>query len=889
MQRQIYPSPHFMFSPIRIFTLILLCVMCIAANAQVQENFSDGELSQNPTWTGDTDEYLVDASGMLQSNGDTISTTNREIYIATPSTALVNAQWEFFVNPKVSTSSNNRMDVFLSSNSEILTGNNQGYFVRIGGTPDEVALFRKDGAGIESYVITGTASSINSSSTNPTKVKVTRDVNGVWNLFADYEGSGLLYNLVGTATDVTYQTSTHFGVLVRYSNSNRQKYYMDNIAVGDIVVDTQAPTVLQLNVLGPQEIEVVFSEIIEQTAAEEELNYSADGGLNQPATAIRNASLFQRVNLQFGTAFISGQSYQLTISGIPDLAGNTMAPITLDFLYYRPQAYDVVVNEIMADPSPVVLQPDVEWFELYNRTPYPINLQNWFIKVNSTLRQINSSASILPDSFLVLTNLTGFEELYGIAAVAEVESFPALTNTGASISLLDSDTNLISSVTYSDQWYNDDVKYEGGWSLEQISPLKPCEGAGNWSASNNPSGATPGKRNSIYQNVADDEMPEIERIVVLNPDTIRVFFTETIPAASASSVTAYQIDNGIGNPTTVITYPPDYKSVKLGLIAPLLQGIIYTLTASTPLGDCSGNSINSDLTAQFAIPETVVPGDIVINEVLSNPKDEGVDFIEVFNRSAKILDLSELYISNQDTIAQELEGTTQIAPEGYLMFPGTYLVLSENSEVVKASYFTENTKAFLQMEDFPSFNNDDGIVVLSKQNDTSYIDRMIYTLDMHFQLLNSTDGVSLERINFDRPALDRSNWNSAASTVGFATPGYRNSQFAEVSEAQEGDLVIGPEVFSPDNDGIDDVTTLNYSFSKPGFTGDISIYDVKGRLVKRLAKSAYFGSSGAIGWDGINDSGLKADLGIYVVVLEAFHIDGSIITLKKPCVVAGKV
>jgi hypothetical protein len=781
------------------------------------------------------------------------------------------------------------MDVFLTSNSDILTGDNQGYFVRIGGTPDEVALFRKDGAGVENYVITGVTGSINSSSTNPTKIKVTRDVNGLWSLYADYEGSGLLYNLVGTASDLTYTSSTHFGLVVRYSNSNRQKYYMDNISVGEIVVDTQAPTVLQVNVLGQQELEVVFSEIVEQTTAEEELNYTANGGLNQPTTAIRNASLFQRVNLQFADTFVSGQTYTLSISNVSDLAGNSMATAELSFLFYRPQPYDIVINEIMADPTPVVQQPDAEWFELFNRTPYPINLQNWFVKVNSTLRQITNAATILPDSFLVLTNLAGFEELYASAAVAEVESFPALTNSGASISLLNPDTVLISSVTYSDQWYNDAVKYEGGWSLEQISPLKPCEGSGNWSASNHPSGATPGRRNSIYQNISDESLPEVERVVLLSPDTIRVFFSETIPAAASTNPAAYLIDNGIGNPTSVTTYPPDFRSVKLGLIAPILGGVIYTLTASTPLSDCAGNSINADITAQFAIPEVIFPGDIVINEVLSNPKDEGVDFVEIFNRSAKILDLRELYISNQDTVSQELEGLTQIAPDGFLLFPGTYMVLSEDIDVVKSQYQTENEKSFLKMDDFPSFNNDDGVVVLSKQSDTNFVDRMIYTIDMHYTLLNSTDGVSLERINFDRPALDKSNWNSAASTVGFATPGYRNSQFAELSETQEGDLVIGPEVFSPDNDGFDDVTTLNYSFSKPGFTGDLSVYDVKGRLVKQLAKSAYFGSSGAIGWNGLNESGLKADIGIYIVVLEAFHLDGSTVKLKKPCVVAGKL
>ena len=866
-----------------------MCVMQFSLNAQWIENFSDGELSQNPTWTGDTDEFLVDASFLLQSNGDTISSTNREIYIATPSIALVNAQWEFFVNPKAATSSNNRMDVFLTSNNEILSGDNQGYFVRIGGTPDEVALFRKDGLGIETYVITGTASSINSSSSNPTKIKVTRDVNGLWSLYADYEGSGLLYNLVGTANDVTYATSAFFGLVVRYSNSNRQKYYMDNISVGDIVVDTQAPTVLQVNVLGQQELEVVFSEIVEQTSAEEELNYTANGNLNQPATAIRNASLFQRVNLQFADTFVSGQTYALSISNVNDLAGNGMAPAEFSFLFYRPRPYDLVINEIMADPTPVVQQPDAEWFELFNRTPYPINLQNWFVKVNSTLRQITTAATILPDSFLVLTNLSGFEELFASAAVAAVESFPALTNTGASISLLDPDTQLISSVTYSDQWYNDAVKYEGGWSLEQISPLKPCEGAGNWSASNHPSGASPGRRNSIFQNVSDNTLPEVERVVLLSPDTIRVFFSETIPSASSTNPAAYLIDNGIGNPTTVTTYPPDFKSVKLGLIAPLIQGVIYTLTASTPLSDCSGNSINADITAQFAIPEEIFPGDIVINEVLSNPKDDGVDFVEIFNRSPKILDLSDLYISNQDTVSQELEGVTQIAPDGFLLFPGTYMVLSEDAALVKSQYQTENEKAFFEMDDFPSFNNDDGVVVLSKQNDTNFVDRMVYNIDMHYTLLNSTDGVSLERINFDRPALDKSNWNSAASTVGFATPGYRNSQFAELSETQEGDVVISPEVFSPDNDGFDDVTTLNYSFSKPGFTGDIHVYDVKGRLVKQLARAAYFGSSGAIGWNGLTESGLKADIGIYVVVLEAFHLDGSTVKLKKPCVVAGKL
>ena len=193
----------------------MLCCAFSKVNAQFTENFSDGNLDADPTWTGDTDEFLIDAAFDLQSNGDTISSTNREIYISTPSTSINDTQWEFFVNPKVSTSSNNRMDVFLTSDLAQLTGDNRGYFVRIGGTPDEVALFRKDGTGNETYVINGVSGVINSSSTNPTKVKVTRDASGNWTLFADYEGSGLLYNLIGTANDVTYTSSANFGLLIR--------------------------------------------------------------------------------------------------------------------------------------------------------------------------------------------------------------------------------------------------------------------------------------------------------------------------------------------------------------------------------------------------------------------------------------------------------------------------------------------------------------------------------------------------------------------------------------------------------------------------------------------------------------------------------------------------
>lgn len=872
---------------IRIFWSLLGLLLCLHAPAQLVENFNDGELASNPSWAGDTDEFLIDAALMLQSNGDTISATNREIWISTPSTSMDNTQWEFFVNPKVSTSSNNRMDVYLCSDAQTLTGSNSGYFVRIGGTPDEVALFRKD-AGLESYVITGTSGIINSSSTNPTKIKVTRDAAGVWNLFADYDGTGNLYTLVGTATDNTYSTSAFFGLVVRYSNTNRQKYYMDDVYVGPIIVDNTLPTVQQLQVSGPNTLELIWSENVAQTSAELATNYTADGGLGNPAAATRNTTQFQRVSLSFAQNFVQGQTYVLNVSGVEDLAGNVMQNQQFNFVYYRAQPYDVVINEIMADPTPVVLQPDVEWIELYNRTAFPINLQGWKIQVGSTIRDIDA-VSILPDSFLVLTGLAGEEYFYDSVAVKAVTSFPALTNTGSSLRLLDPDSVVISAVSYADTWYGDAVKAEGGWSLEQISPFKPCEGAANWKASDAAWGATPGKQNSLWSNATDSGKPGIDRVVVLSADTIRVFFTETVRAATSTWAGAYVVDQGIGAATAVQLYAPDFRSVKLALPAPLQTGIIYNLSIADTLLDCVGNAFNSSISGRFAIPETPEANDVVINEILSDPRDDGADFVEVYNRSNKVIDLAHMVLSNQDLATQVLEDAEQIAPEGYLLFPGAYLVLSDDVDNIQSEYVCPDATAFFEMSDFPSYNNEEGVVVLSRLSDGSILDRRPYTTDLHFELLNSLDGVSLERVNMDRPTSDDSNWNSAASTVGFATPGYRNSQYAPITEASAGSISVSPETFSPDGDGYEDVLTVSWAFDKAGFTGSVAVFDADGRLVKYLLRGELLGTSGSVSWNGIAESLERAPTGIYVVLMEAFDLEGRTVKLKKAAVLATRL
>ena len=49
---------------------------------------------------------------------------------------------------------------------------------------------------------------------------------------------------------------------------------------------------------------------------------------------------------------------------------------------------------------------------------------------------------------------------------------------------------------------------------------------------------------------------------------------------------------------------------------------------------------------------------------------------------------------------------------------------------------------------------------------------------MHYAQLQSVDGVSLERINYNGETQNRNNWKSAAMGAGFATPSYVSAIFS---------------------------------------------------------------------------------------------------------------
>ena len=178
----------------------------------------------------------------------------------------------------------------------------------------------------------------------------------------------------------------------------------------------------------------------------------------------------------------------------------------------------------------------------------------------------------------------------------------------------------------------------------------------------------------------------------------------------------------------------------------------------------------------------IEPGDFVINEILADPLSGGGDYVELYNNSEKFLDISDLIISN----TTRTSGRDKIVENSLIIRPGEYVVLTPEPFFTLLNYRVENPD-FLIENDLPALNISDGnLSIFTSYNlDTVLIDSFDYSNDFHFPFIDNTKGISLERISFDLPTQNSSNWHSASTISGGGTPTFKNSQFRPTNPAND--------------------------------------------------------------------------------------------------------
>jgi len=364
---------------------------------------------------------------------------------------------------------------------------------------------------------------------------------------------------------------------------------------------------------------------------------------------------------------------------------------------------------------------------------------------------------------------------------------------------------------------------------------------------------------------------------------LHLIFSDEVDISSAQNTVNYKVNDGMGSPDKAIKHSSKKNEVYLEFSGNFENGKDYTIHIES-IKDLDGNICKPvDLSFNHYVPK---PNDLVINEILFNPKSSGVDFVEIYNKSGFPVDLSKMRIASRDDQGN-LESVNPLADKNMLYESNHFMAISVDSLKLKNEYPAITYDKFLQISSMPSFNDDKGIVVLLY--DDLIIDEFAYNEGMHFGLISNTEGVSLERIDPDNETQLASNWHSASQNCGFASPANQNSQFRKTAETINDELVVEPQSFSPNNDGFDDQIFIRYKFDEPGYVANVNIYDGKGRLIKRVVSNELLATEGEFSWDGLNESGVKANIGIYVVYFEVFNLSGVVKHFKKVCVVADKL
>jgi len=532
--------------------------------------------------------------------------------------------------------------------------------------------------------------------------------------------------------------------------------------------------------------------------------------------------------------------------------------------------YEIIIDELMVDPSPAVGLPVVEWIEIRNVSARPIDISGCRLAKAASISGPISNYTLQPDSFLVLCSSGSLAPLLAIAPTKSITNFPALSNDEDLVVLLSPEGATIHAIAYNDNWYQNELKKQGGWSLEMIDINNPCTGSENWSSSCNAIGGTPGIVNSIDAMNIDQVSPQLLRAVAIDSLHIELHFNEPLDSLEAANPNHYVINNNIGTALHSNPIGPLFQKVGLSLASPLLRNNIYVVNANGII-DCVANELGTFNHAKVAIHETADSFDVVVNEILFNPKPDGTDYVELYNRSNKPINLKQLYIANLNSM-HEIDNIAPLCNNDFILFPGEYVVCTSNIAAIKRNYLCKYPETLLFMSALPSFNDDDGTVVLLNSVG-EIIDQVSYSADWHFSLIENTEGIALERLNPNEKSQDKQNWHSASFTTGYGTPGYVNAQHTN-EFATAGAVTVFPEVLTPNNDGFEDYVTIEYHFSNPGNVASVVIFNAHGRKIKQLQRNVLCGIKGEFKWHGLDDSNKKPPPGIYIVLTETFNAKG---------------
>ena len=790
------------------------------------------------------------------------------------------ASWSFVLKYGYDPSSANNWSVFLMSDAgpsgmaDIKKINGFALGVNLSGSDDTLRLVKLKEGSLINVVTCGLNWQNDVGPDLPVRLDVLRTIDGVWSVRV----YGLSGNLISTASgsDKELFTPLCFGLRYMYTSTRDRLLWFDDLKInGTFRVDTVPPQLLECVVSGRNSVDILLNEEpSDQSTRPANFSLESEQNLLQLVTSLTGRSF----RISFSGTFENKKSYGLIISSLCDKSGNCAENVKVRFVPSWPEAGDVIISEIMADPSPQVSLPQKQYVEIFNRSTFPFNLGKWKLSAGESSAAL-PDAVIHPSEYMILCSLydTSLFSVYG--KTIGLKSFPYLAIGGSIVSLDDSSANLIHGLEYSSKWYGNELKSEGGWSLEMKDPGFPFYYDGNWTASTSRNGGTPGSANSVMAGNKDTYFYGIEN--VFPNDSLNVVLTFSEPVFDTTALKKnLKID---GKPITSVNIADKLMCKFIVSLADYLEHHrIYKAELSEGIKDFAGNA-GQNGAFNFGLAESSRTGDILFNELLFNPLPGDADYLELYNSSDRIVDVSRLQLVSVNDQTGDTSSLVTASAVRRCFLPGTYYAITTEKKKITDRYFSSEPKSLFNMASLPSMSDDKGHIILYNK-ELDVIDQVRYDEKMQYSLLSSFEGVSLEKSFPSGSSGDAVNWHSASESSGWGTPGAQNSVYSEFPETSDM-VVFSSSKITPDGDGNEDFLEIGLKLEGDGNIVTALVFDETGSPVKKIASNLLAGNEARLLWDATADDGSAVNTGIYVLLINLYDDKGKTKHWKRVCTV----
>lgn len=368
----------------------------------------------------------------------------------------------------------------------------------------------------------------------------------------------------------------------------------------------------------------------------------------------------------------------------------------------------VVISELWYHPA---TSEDDEFIELHNTSGDPIDVSGWFF-ANGVQFTVPPHTGIAPGGYLIIAkNTASLLALHTAldAALVAGDYVGLLDNDGEELTLRDRDGRLVDRIAYRDDKPWPENPDGLGPSLERTNFTADGEQQWAWQASI-PAGGTPGARNSTLPGgpekpPRDVEINEVVAGAAPGASYIELHNEGAVPADLSgyrlvdrpSAVPGYIFPAGtslapgaflaVGG--DVLPFAVTDGAQWFGLLAPdggFVDGLrTRARPAGRPFGrwpDGDGDAFVLDEPTREAANRLTPETRVVINEIRYNPPlgHAGEEYIELLNRGGAVVDMSGWTLAGAVRYA---------APEGTVLLPGAYLVVSGDPAAVEAAYGIE--------------------------------------------------------------------------------------------------------------------------------------------------------------------------------------------------------